>query len=114
MNILARVILRTAFGLSVLLVFSFVNGVVAAQNGGADLYKAKCAACHGADGKGATAVGKADGIRDLGSAAVQAQSDTALTAIVASGKGKMPAYGKSLKPEQIASLVTYIRSLASR
>jgi mono/diheme cytochrome c family protein len=39
-------------------------------------------------------------------------SDAELTAITTDGKGKMPAYGKSLKPDQIKDLVAYIRSLA--
>jgi cytochrome c6 len=82
-----------------------------AQTGGEALYKAKCVACHGADGKGETAVGKTNKIRDLGSADVQGQSDDVLAGIIGSGKGKMPAYGKSLKPEQIKDLVTYIRTL---
>jgi mono/diheme cytochrome c family protein len=82
-----------------------------AQTGGEALYKAKCVACHGADGKGETAVGKANKVRDLGSADVQKQSDDELAGIIGNGKGKMPAYGKSLKPEQIKDLVAYIRSL---
>jgi cytochrome c6 len=82
-----------------------------AQTGGEALYKAKCAGCHGADGKGETAVGKTNKIRDLGSADVQAQGDDAIAGIIGSGKGKMPAYGKSLKAEQIKDLVAYIRSL---
>jgi cytochrome c6 len=85
-----------------------------AQDGGAALYKTKCAACHGADGKGDTAVGKADKIRDLSSADVQQQSDADLTAVITAGKGKMPAYGKSLKPDQVKDLVAYIRSLAKK
>jgi|SRR5580704_3441844 cytochrome c6 len=82
-----------------------------AQTGGEALYKTKCAACHGADGKGETTVGKANNVRDLGSADVQGQSDDAIAAIISNGKGKMPAYGKSLKPEQIKDLVAYIRTL---
>jgi cytochrome c6 len=82
-----------------------------AQTGGEALYKAKCVACHGADGKGETAVGKTNKIRDLGSSDVQAQSDDVIAGIIGSGKGKMPAYGKSLKPDQIKELVAYIRSL---
>jgi cytochrome c6 len=105
---------RTSYGiLGLLLCAAF--GVLAlpakAQTGGEALYKAKCAACHGADGKGETAVGKTNKIRDLGSADVQAQSDDVLAGIIGSGKGKMPAYGKSLKPEQIKDLVAYIRTL---
>ena len=85
-----------------------------AQDTGTGLYKTKCAACHGADGKGETAMGKANKLRDLSSADVQKQSDDELTAIVTNGKAKMPAYGKSLKPDQVKELVTYIRSLAKK
>ena len=70
--------------------------------------------CHGADGKGDTAVGKADNVRDLGSADVQKQSDADLSAVITNGKDKMPAYGKSLKPDQVKDLVAYIRSLAAK
>ncbi len=41
-------------------------------------------------------------------------SDAELTTITADGKGKMPAYGKSLKPDQIKDLVAYIRSFAKK
>lgn len=78
---------------------------------GAALFKAKCAACHGADGKGETPMGKANKLLDLGSPEVQKLSDAELTAIVTSGKNKMPAYGKSLKPEQIKDLVAFMRTL---
>ena len=59
-------------------------------------------------------MGKANKLRDLASADVQKQTDAELTAIIESGKSKMPAYGKSLKPEQVKELVTYIRSLAKK
>jgi cytochrome c6 len=78
----------------------------------AALYKTKCAACHGADGKGETSIGKANKIRDLGSAEVQKQNDEALKEIITKGKDKMPAYGKSLKPEQISALAAFVRSFA--
>jgi cytochrome c6 len=80
----------------------------------AGLYKAKCAACHGADSKGETAMGKKFGLRDLASPEVQKMSDDELTTIIADGKDKMPIYKKSLKPEQIRDLVGYIRSLAKK
>ena len=105
---------RTSYGILGLL-FCAAFGVLAlpakAQTGGEALYKAKCAGCHGADGKGETTVGKANNVRDLGSADVQGQSDEAIAAIINNGKGKMPAYGKSLKPEQIKDLVAYLRTL---
>ncbi len=77
-------------------------------------YKAKCSACHGADAKGDTPVGKKMGIKDLSSPEVQKLSDDELTAVIADGKNKMPSYKKSLKPEQIKELVGYVRSLAKK
>jgi cytochrome c6 len=76
---------------------------------GATLYKSKCAACHGADGTGSS-MGKKMGAQDFTSADVQKMSDTELAGIIANGKGKMPAY-KSLTPDQVKSLVAYIRTL---
>ena len=77
----------------------------------ASTYKAKCAVCHGATGKGDTPAGKNMGVRSFADPAVAGQSDDALKATIAKGKNKMPAYGKSLQPEEIQGLVTYIRSL---
>ena len=72
----------------------------------ADLFKSKCAICHGADGKGKMAATK-----DLGSADVQKASDAELTAAIAKGKPpKMPPQEGKLTAEQIKSLVAYIRS----
>ena len=75
-------------------------------------YKAKCAGCHGADGKGNTGPGKALGVHDFSSAEVTRMSDADLIAIVTTGKNKMPAYGKSLKDADIKELVTFIRGLS--
>ena len=107
----ARWIGATAMATVLLGAVAFVSAPVRAQSGGQALYTTKCAGCHGADGKGQTAMGKANNIRDLGSADVQGQSDDAIAGIIGNGKGKMPAYGKSLKPEQIKDLVGYIRTL---
>ena len=107
-------ILRATISLAALIALGLTNISAGSPDAGAVLYKTKCASCHGADGKGATAVGKADSIRALGSQEVQGQSDAFLATVIASGKGKMPPYGKSLKAEQITALVAYIRSLASK
>jgi len=56
-----------------------------------------CAGCHGADGKGKDALKT----QDFASSAVQGMSDAELTTIISDGKGKMPGYAKSLKPDQI-------------
>jgi cytochrome c6 len=107
----ARILIR-GLGIAVLTAFFFADISQAAPPADASLFKTKCAMCHGADGKAQTAIGKADKIPDFTSPDVQKQSDDELAAIITNGKGKMPAYGKSLKPEQIKELVAYIRSLA--
>src|SRR5246500_6038545 len=67
----------------------------------AALYKQKCAACHGADGKGETRTGKAMKVRGFGDPEIAKMSDEDLAGAIEKGKGKMPAYGKSLKPAEI-------------
>jgi mono/diheme cytochrome c family protein len=69
-------------------------------------FKAKCAMCHGADGKGKEAMKTGD----LGSAEVQKMSDADLSGMITNGKGRMPAY-KTLTPDQVKDLVAFIRSL---
>jgi mono/diheme cytochrome c family protein len=78
----------------------------------ASLYKAKCALCHGTDGKGDTPVGKKMGLRDFASPDVQKMSDSELHTVVAKGKNKMPAYEKKLSNAEIKDVVTYIRRFA--
>jgi cytochrome c6 len=77
-------------------------------------FKAKCAACHGADGSGNTAVGKSMHLRDMSSPDVQKQSDDALIAMITSGKGAMPAYKDKLTADQIKQLVRFIRGFAKK
>ena len=72
-------------------------------------FKAKCAACHGADGTG-SAMGKKMGVHDWTSADVQGMSDAELSDIITNGKNKMPKF-QSLKPEEVKELVAYIRTL---
>jgi mono/diheme cytochrome c family protein len=86
--------------------FSLFSSSAVAQDAAAT-FKAKCAMCHGADGKG----GKM-GTRDFASPEVKAETDAQLTEIITKGKGKMPSYDGKLKEAEIKDLVTYIRSLA--
>ena len=112
---------RRSKSLSIL--FVFVAGIVFvllparaenAPNDGASLFKAKCAMCHGPDGAGKTPMGQKLGVRDLGSAEVQKQSVADLTHLIGQGKGKMPAFGKTLSEEQIKSLVAHLRELGKK
>jgi cytochrome c6 len=81
---------------------------------GASLFKAKCAACHGADGKGEGSMGKALKVRDLTSDDVQNQTDAELTDITMNGKGKMPAYKGKLTDDQIKQVIAFVRSLKKK
>jgi mono/diheme cytochrome c family protein len=85
-----------------------------AQSDPAKLYKANCVLCHSADGSGDSATGKAMHAKDLRSDEVQKQSDTELSDAITKGKGKMPAFGAKLKPEDVTGLVAYIRGLANK
>lgn len=82
-----------------------------ADDKSAALYKQKCVACHGADGKGETPAGKSMKAGSFADPAVAKMTDDELAAAVTNGKGKMPAYGKSLKADEIKGLVAYIRTL---
>jgi len=93
-----------------LLVVGFValSNTSAAAQDAAGTYKAKCAVCHGADGKG----GKM-GTRDFASPEVKAETDAQLIEIITKGKPpKMPSYQGKLKDTEIKDLVAYIRGLA--
>ena len=86
----------------------------AADDATMKLYQAKCSACHGADGSGNTTVGKALKLKDIRDPEVQKMSDADLTTLIAKGKDKMPASEKTLKPDQVKSLVAYVRELAQK
>ncbi len=78
---------------------------MSAQTGG-DLFKAKCAACHGPNGEGKAAMKTPD----LKTDAVQKKSDAELKTFISTG-AKHDFTKKGLTDEQIDSLVKFIRSL---
>jgi mono/diheme cytochrome c family protein len=81
------------------------------QSDAAKLYKTNCALCHSADGSGDSPSGKALHAKDLRSQEVQKQSDEALSEVITKGKGKMPAFGAKIKPDDVKKLVAYLREL---
>ena len=92
----------------------FLSAAANADNTAEATYKAKCAACHGPDGKGETATGKSMKAGSFADPQVVKMSDEDLSEAIEKGKNKMPAYGKSLKPDQIKDLVAYIRSFGKK
>ena len=82
-----------------------------AEDGGQDVYKAKCQMCHGADGVGATPAGKLAKIVSFKDPSIVSSSDADLGAIVNKGKNKMPSFDGKLSHDQIEAVVAYIRTL---
>jgi cytochrome c553 len=83
-------------------------------------WKAKCSACHGEDGKGATEQGKKMGVRDMTSADFwkgltdAKMKDAIMNGISQTKDGKvqtMEPYKDKLKPEEIDGLIAYIKTL---
>ena len=97
-----------------ILALALMSSPAAAAQDAAATYKAKCAGCHGADGKANTGPAKALGAHDFGSDEVTKMSDAELVTIITAGKNKMPAYGKSLKDTEIQGLVAYVRELGKQ
>jgi mono/diheme cytochrome c family protein len=104
---------RTVIAATVLGVLVFLCAPVNADNTAEATYKAKCAACHGPDGKGETSMGKMMKAGDFASEAVQKMSDADLGDAISKGKGKMPAY-KTFTPDQVKDLVGYIRAFGKK
>ena len=105
-------VMRLSVVTAVVVAIAMLSAPAKSEDKGAALYKQKCAACHGPDGKGDTPAGKSTRVRSFGDPDVGKQSDDELAGVIEKGKNKMPAYGKSLKPDEIKALVAYIRTLA--
>ena len=78
---------------------------------GEKAYNAKCASCHGPDGKGETAAGRVTKVRSFSLDEVKKESDAVWTEIIVKGKNKMPGYDKKLSDAEVKDVVAYIRTL---
>jgi mono/diheme cytochrome c family protein len=101
--------------ISASLLFGLSMAVAAqAQSDAAKIFKTNCVLCHSADGSGDSPSGKALHAKDLRSDEVQKQSDEALGQVITKGKGKMPAFGAKIPPDDVTKLVAYIRQLPKK
>jgi mono/diheme cytochrome c family protein len=84
------------------------------------LWRAKCASCHGADGKGQTEQGKKMGIADMSTVDWQGKfADAAIKTAISDGLKRdkngmhqeMEAYKAKLRPDQLDGLLAYVRTL---
>jgi mono/diheme cytochrome c family protein len=86
--------------------FMLIPSLSWAADDGATIYKAKCAACHGADAAGKPAAK----IPSLVSDGARKASDDDIAKSVTE-KAKHPGMVKSLPPDQVKMVVQYVRSL---
>lgn len=75
---------------------------------GPDTFKAKCAMCHGPDGKKEM---PAMGVKPLTSPEAQKLSLAEVVNVITNGKGKMPAYKGKLTDEQIKAVAEFVKTL---
>jgi mono/diheme cytochrome c family protein len=88
-------------------VLAFASSALASE--GADLYKSKCASCHGPDGKGDVPIGKTLKVKSLVGTKLSAAD---IDKIVAEGKpGTKMVAVKSLSPEQRKAVAAFVKSL---
>ncbi len=92
----------------VFVVLLFANdgggGEAAPASGGAQLYSANCAGCHGVDGGGGLGPALAG---EVTTAFPDIEDQITL---VSEGRGSMPAFGGDLSEEQLRQLVEYTRT----
>ena len=87
-----------------------IDNSVATSSDAGTTFDAKCAKCHGKDGRGKTFRGKLVHARDLTSAQWQNDvTDERLFNSVSNGRGKMPSFKKKLSEAEIDALVAYVR-----
>ena len=98
-------------------VFGFAMAISASADDAKTIWDARCAMCHGADGKGQTKMGQKLGCKDFTDAKVQAdmKDDAATKAIKeglkdADGKTTMKPFD-TLSDDEVKALVAYVRGL---
>ncbi|HVU48945.1 MAG TPA: cytochrome c [Terracidiphilus sp.] len=92
------------------LIVGSTAAVAIAQGSGAEIYKAKCASCHGADGMAGSGAGKALKVKPATDPSVKKMDEAAMIAAVRDGLGKMKAYKGSLTDAEIKASVDYFRT----
>ncbi len=79
---------------------------------GKKLFAQRCAACHGADGKGNAKMAEMLKVKIPDLAAASGKSDGELLKLLAEGKPPMPSFGKSLSNDELHAVLDYAKKLA--
>ncbi|SRR6266496_4148253 len=81
------------------------------SSSGENIFRAKCAVCHGVDGSGRTPNGKKLKVPDLRSNQVQKLPDDELFDVIMNGKGYMPPFEKKMSTDKLQQVIIYVKSL---
>ncbi len=117
---LARIIRKYKIGVIAMLPLFLIvmTHSAAAQAGKAEegqkLFDLNCTKCHGPDGSGDTAIGKAVGAKDLRSPEAQKLTDAQIFAQIDQGKNNMPPFGGMLDKAKIEDLIAYVHVLTKK
>jgi mono/diheme cytochrome c family protein len=86
-------------------VLAFLVAPAARADAPAAAFQAKCAPCHGKDGKGQTAMAQKLGVKDL---TVTKLTTADIEKVIAGGKGKMTPFKGKLSDAEISGLAKYV------
>lgn len=93
-----------------------LSGALAVAEDASKIFETKCAACHGADAKGAEAKTKSLKVEmamlDLLDKESLAKTEQQWIDITKNGDKKMPKYGGKIADEDIAAVVKFVRAKA--
>ncbi len=106
-NILADAVVCAA-------VVAVFGSMTHAQSEAEQIYKAKCAGCHAADGSANTKAGRNTGAHDFRLPDTDKETDAALVQVITKGRKKMPKFEEKLKSKEIKELVAYIRGFSKK
>ncbi len=86
-------------------VVAVVVAPVVLAAGPADTFQAKCAACHGKDGKGSSPMAQKLGVKDLTATKLSAAD---IEKTILNGKGKMTPFKGKLSDAEISALAKWV------
>ncbi len=104
--------MKIRVGMMVVAMMAATMTTAFAQSSGADIYKAKCQSCHGAEGVPNPGIAKMMGVKPASDPSVKSLSEAQMITDTANGKGKMQPFKSKLTDAQIKDAVDYFRTLA--